>query len=388
MSSETPTGRLPAHASASTRSFGATLAGRAADTSTSLGVFERGSSPRIARTLLAIALGIYLLRITAFVTMPLAVAAFAAILVWPVQRALSRRVPHGVAFVLTSLLVLGVLGGLTVLVGWIVSDFVADLPTYQEMVGRGTRWIRRELGVAPEPPALFDGAMDAVSVLATRVGVAAVALLFTLLAVEESNAWRQRVLRLLSRRVPDARVRASAVANVFREYFALHTLVSALTGAITAALCWFFGVRDPQLWGLLAFVLNYVPNLGSAVAVVPPMLVAGLDEGLGHALLLGGALTLCQMFLGSWLEPRLQSRSFGISPLVALVAVLVWGWVWGIGGALIAVPLTVFLVTLLEASPRWEWLAELVRVGGGDHQRPRRPSISESLRTYPGTTAP
>lgn len=321
---------------------------------------ERG--PRLALSLLAVVLTVYLLRVTAFVSMPLAVAAFAAILVWPLQRALALRIPRGLAFVVTSVLVLGVLVGVSALVGWVLADFVADLPTYREMVARSTRWIRRELGAAPDSFSFFDGALDAATLVATRVGIVAVALLFTLLALEESDAWRRRILRLLGRRFDDARERASAVASVFREYFWLHTIVSAITGLATALVAWAFGVRDPQLWGLLAFVLNYVPNLGAAVAVLLPTLVLGFDEGAGPALALGACLTLVQAFFGSWLEPRLQSRSFGISPLVALVSVLVWGWVWGIGGALLAVPLTVFLVTLLETSPRWRWLAELVRV--------------------------
>lgn len=337
---------------------------------------ERG--PRLALSLLAVVLTVYLLRVTAFVSMPLAVAAFAAILVWPLQRALALRIPRGLAFVVTSVLVLGVLVGVSALVGWVLADFVADLPTYREMVARSTRWIRRELGAAPDSFSFFDGALDAATLVATRVGIVAVALLFTLLALEESDAWRRRILRLLGRRFDDARERASAVASVFREYFWLHTIVSAITGLATALVAWAFGVRDPQLWGLLAFVLNYVPNLGAAVAVLLPTLVLGFDEGVGPALALGACLTSVQAFFGSWLEPRLQSRSFGISPLVALVSVLVWGWVWGIGGALLAVPLTVFLVTLLETSPRWRWLAELVRVTSA---RDEEPASRSSLAT-------
>ncbi len=88
---------------------------------------------------------------------------------------------------------------------------------------------------------------------------------------------------------------------------------------------------------------------------------------------------MVQAFFGSWLEPRLQSRSFGISPLVALVSVLVWGRVWGIGGALLAVPLTVFLVTLLETSPRWRWLAELVRVTSARDEEPASRSSLAAL---------
>lgn len=321
---------------------------------------DRGQ--RVAFALLAIVLAVFMLRVTAFVSMPLAVAAFAAILVWPMQRALVRRLPRGVAFVITSVIVLGVLVGISALVGWVLSDFIAELPTYREMVARSTRWIRREFGVAPDSFTFVDGAVDAATLVATRVGVGAVVLLFTLLALEESDAWRRRILDLLGRRFDDAGVRASAVASVFREYFWLHTIISGITGLITALVGWAFGVRDPQLWGLLAFVLNYVPNLGAAVAVILPSLVLAFDAGAGRALALAACLAAVQAFFGSWLEPRLQSRSFGISPLIAVVSVLVWGWVWGIGGALLAVPLTVFLVTLLETSPRWEWLAELVRV--------------------------
>lgn len=337
------------------------------------------------RALILVTLVVFLLRVTAFLSMPLAIAAFAAILVWPMQRWLSERLTPALGTLLTGLLVLAVIAGCVALVGWVVSDVLSSLPTYRELAARFSRLVRRNLGVPAPEPDLAGGALDAFGEIATRAGLSVITLTFVLLALSESAGWRRRMLDVTSARFDDAAERLSAIAKVFREYFALHSVVSALTGVSTALVAWALGVRDPHLWGLLAFLLNYVPNLGSIVAVALPAVVTALEHGGGRALLVAGALGVVQGVIANWVAPRLQSRSFQISPLVALVAVFFWTWIWGVGGGLLAVPITVFLITLLEASPRWRWLAELLRESGPRRSIP--PAVDDATESLPRSAA-
>lgn len=334
------------------------------------------------RAILLVTLVVFLLRVTVFISMPLAIAAFTAILVWPMQRWLSQKLNPTFGTMLTALVVLAVIAGCFALVGWVISDFVSSMPTYRELAARVSRLMRRNLGISAPEPDLAGGALNAFGEVAARVGLGAITLTFVLLALAESKGWRRRVLAATSVRFDDASERLSAIARVFREYFALHSAVSALTGVSTALAAWALGVRDPHLWGLLAFLLNYVPNLGSIVAVALPTIVSALEHGAGRALVVAGVLGAVQAIIANWVAPRLQSRSFLISPLVALVSVFFWTWVWGIGGGLLAVPITVFLITLLESTPRWRWLAELLREDGARRTPPPEPRESSGVEPH------
>jgi predicted PurR-regulated permease PerM len=147
----------------------------------------------------------------------------------------------------------------------------------------------------------------------------------------------------------------------FQRYFVARTVVSAINGVCAGLLAWAVGLDFAFVWGLLAFVLNYVPTLGSILAVAPPVMQAVLQaEGIGLILLTAATQAALQIVLGNYIDPKIEGRMLSISPLAVLVSIVFWGWVWGIPGALLGVPLTVSLIIVCQHTERLRPLAVLL----------------------------
>lgn len=146
----------------------------------------------------------------------------------------------------------------------------------------------------------------------------------------------------------------------FARYFLVQAFSSVVTGVLTGLYCWMIGIEFPFVWGLLATVLNFIPTIGSIVAVVPPTLFALAFGGFGTAALALVGLGVIQFAMGNVVDPVLQGRAIQVSEVVVLLSVVFWGWLWGIGGAFIAVPLTIAVVLLCEEFEPTRPLAEFL----------------------------
>ena len=133
-----------------------------------------------------------------------------------------------------------------------------------------------------------------------------------------------------------------------------------MTGLIVTTMLWSLGVDFPILWGLLAFLLNYVPTIGSIIAAIPPVLLALVQLGLGPALGVAIGFVAINVIMGNAVEPRFMGRGLGLSTLVVFLSLVVWGWILGPVGMLLSVPLTMTAKIALEANPETEWIAHLL----------------------------
>ena len=143
-------------------------------------------------------------------------------------------------------------------------------------------------------------------------------------------------------------------------YLAIKTAASLATGAAAFLWLWVLGVDFPLLWGLLAFLLNFVPNIGSAIAAVPPVLLALIQFGVPRSILVAGGFLLLNFVVGNIVEPRFLGRGLGLSTLVVFLSLVFWGWLWGAVGMLLSVPLTMTLKIALESKPDTRWIAVLL----------------------------
>jgi predicted PurR-regulated permease PerM len=135
-------------------------------------------------------------------------------------------------------------------------------------------------------------------------------------------------------------------------YIAVKTFVSVLTGVFTTVVLLLFGVDYAVLWGVLAFLFNYIPYVGSIVAILLPSALALVQFGsLGWAVVILFVLNLVQSVIGYWLEPVLTGRRLDLSPLVIILALAFWGSIWGVVGMILAVPLIVSIKIILENIP-------------------------------------
>jgi predicted PurR-regulated permease PerM len=144
------------------------------------------------------------------------------------------------------------------------------------------------------------------------------------------------------------------------QYLKVKSLMSLGTGIGVGLFLTVLGIDYAVLWGLLAFLLNFVPNIGSLLAAVPPVALGLLDYGIGRAVVVAIAIIAVNMRVSNVLEPRLMGRSFGMSPWMVFVALLFWAYVLGSVGMILAIPLTVALKLGLEMSDRTKWLAALM----------------------------
>ena len=223
----------------------------------------------------------------------------------------------------------------------------------------------RDLGARRrEPAALGRAAAAGLTSLGTISAFALLIFFFTLLMLLEARAWRRKT---------EAALRASRTqrgARRGRQHRPQGPPVPFGPDARRADLgrrrglwLWLLGVDFAVLWGLLFFLLNYVPNIGSLIAGIPPTILAFMQLGLGWAMLAVAGLLAIDQVIGNYLDPRLQGRTLNISSLVVLISVILWGWIWGVVGTLLAVPMTVLIISVCERVPALQPVAILLQGG-------------------------
>jgi predicted PurR-regulated permease PerM len=148
--------------------------------------------------------------------------------------------------------------------------------------------------------------------------------------------------------------------ETIRHYMALKTAVSILTGFMIYILLIILGVDFPLLLALLAFLLNFVPNIGSFIAGVPAVLLAVIEFGVGKAVIVAIGYVAINTLVGNVIEPRVMGRGLGLSPLIIIISLIFWGWVLGPVGMLLSVPLTAALRLALDSAEETRWIAVLM----------------------------
>ena len=306
------------------------------------------------------------------IVVPLLFALFAAILVAPPLGWLRRRgwpQPLPLAVVILGLAAVGLVAA--VYVGRSTAGFLRDLPVYQERLhalrGELDTWLRGhgvELPEATEPEVLDpDRAVrlirDLIQGLSAAFSNATLILILVIFLLLEASGFPAK-LRALGGDSEAALARLQRVVADVHRYMAIKTWVSLLTGLLAWGWLLFFGVDSPLLWGLLTFLLNYIPNIGSVLAAIPPVLVALVQLGPAAAAWTALGYVLINGVIGYGIEPYWTGRGLGVSTLVVFVSLLFWGWVLGPAGMLLSVPLTMAVKIALESSPETRWIAVLL----------------------------
>jgi AI-2 transport protein TqsA len=313
------------------------------------------------------------LRAAAPILVPLVLAVFITVINFPLLQWLRRmRVPTPLAVVVVVLLTFSFLG-LVVLVGSAsLSDIRTVLPVYMDRIreleysllaGLDARGVPVPDGfyttMFSEPDRLLDLMGGVVARAAGFLSAAAIVILFTIFMLSEATGFPTKIRAAIGRTDVDLSRFGGAVRDIQR-YLAIKTIISLATGTLIAVWLTIIGVDFPVLWGMLAFMLNFVPNVGSLIAAIPAILFAILQLGPWSAALAAGGYLTVNIALGNLVEPHLMGRRFGLSTLVVVVSLVFWGWLWGPVGMLLSVPLTVVLRIALEYTDDLRWLAVLL----------------------------
>ena len=144
------------------------------------------------------------------------------------------------------------------------------------------------------------------------------------------------------------------------QYMAIKTLVSLTTGVLVGLLLFFMDIDFYMLWGMIAFLLNYVPNIGSLIAAVPAVILAMLQFGLPQAGIVAAGYVVINLVMGNIIEPKFMGKGLGLSTLIVFLSLIFWGWLLGMVGMLLAVPLTMIVKIGLETIDADNWLSILI----------------------------
>lgn len=331
-------------------------------------------TPEVRRTLIAASVIVLVFGMQAMqaILVPILLAAFVSVLaVAPMTWMERKGVPHwaAVAVVAAVLLTVGVLAFL--LVGASINQFSDQLPFYQRrldealeaLVGRieSQRFPTtvEELLETVEPGAAMRFTASLLTSLGSLFASAFLILFAVVFMLLEAPHLSAKISALAGRPGAGTVAFARFVGDLQR-YLIIKTLVSLATGLAVGLWTAFLGLDFPLIWGLLAFVLNYIPTIGSIIASVPAVLVGFIQFGFGRAALVGLGYLVINQVLGTLIEPRIVGRRVGLSTLVVLLALIFWGWVFGPIGMLLSVPLTMTLKLGLQAGERTRWVATLL----------------------------
>ncbi|MCL4110987.1 UNVERIFIED_CONTAM: hypothetical protein GTU68_053184 [Idotea baltica] len=154
--------------------------------------------------------------------------------------------------------------------------------------------------------------------------------------------------------------RLAQVVTSIRHYIVIKTWVSLGTGIFIALWLKFLGVPYAGLWGLLSFLFNFIPNIGSIIAAVPAVLIAWLELTTMPAFAAAFGFVLVNVVLGNFIEPKWMGKGLGLSPLVVFCSLVFWGWVLGPVGMLLSVPLTKTVRIALDGFDDTRFVATLL----------------------------
>lgn len=312
------------------------------------------------------------IKAAASIMIPFLLAVFTAIVSAPLMLWLTRRgVPDVLAVLLMLVLFLLAGFGLTVFLGGTVNAFYEDIPVYEQRIAMMTdsaaNWVRGYGFDVPDNliadyfnPGMVLGMVGTIFNGLGGVLANALLILFTVIFILlEAPSMPAKLKRAFGEET-NAFEHFARFSDLVQQYLAIKTLVSLGTGVTIGIALWIIGVDYAAVWALIAFLLNYIPNIGSIIAAVPAVLIALVQLGGGEAVATIMVYVVVNTLFGNVVEPRMMGRSLGLSTLVVFLSLVFWGWVLGPVGMLLSIPLTMVVKIALEVRPRTRWLATLL----------------------------
>jgi AI-2 transport protein TqsA len=303
---------------------------------------------------------------------PLFLSLFAAIVCWPSLLWLNRKgVPSGIA---VTLIISGLVVIILVLGAYVtssVNQFTRSLPVYQANLLQQTsglkEWMDAHELILPAEMELTK-MVNAGKVMRFAGGVLKglgdvfTDMFFILLTVIfllfETYALPLKIRHAFGDSNFDAD--SKKIIDSLNQYLSIKALTSLVTGLFIAIWVAVLGVDFPVLWGVIAFILNFVPNIGSIIAAIPTVLLALVQLGGNSAFLAALGYIIVNLVVGNVWEPRIMGKGLGLSTLVVFVSLTFWGWVFGPVGMLLSVPFTMIAKIIMENEQQTQWIAILL----------------------------
>ena len=330
---------------------------------------QRASFARLLFILAAAVVVLVGVRFSAPVLNPILFAVVFALLVAPVYGWLLRRLPTGVALLLTFVGLLIIIVGLFVLLSASISRFTGRLSFYtQQLNGQlaDLQGLLDRLGLsgvdlseAVNSSALVGAIGAVLSGISGFLSSLFLILMIMLFLLSEGSAMIERLRTSVAHDNPQV-ARLTVIGQNVVLQFGLRAIVNLVTAAGITLLLLLMGVDFPLLWGVLTFFLSFVPYVGLVIAVAPAVLLALAEFGLGRAIVVIVAVVVVNVLAENVLSPVLMGRGLDLSATVVFLSFIFWAWLLGGPGAFLALPLTLFVAIMLGSFPETRWLASLM----------------------------
>jgi predicted PurR-regulated permease PerM len=332
---------------------------------------ERGA--QAAAILIAVIAIVGAISIAGSVFAPIAFAAFLVAVVWPLQSRLQSRLPRLFALAIVMVIIVVVFIAFASLAAWafgrVGRAILSDPTRLQELYAQVAAWLETydiALGRLWADHVNVGWLMRAAQQITGRVNTTLtfwlVVLIYVLLGLLEVEIAGERIRAMENKTAARVLFDGSVdVAVKFRSYLLVRTLMSVTTGALVWAFAALTGLQLAGEWGVIAFVLNYIPFIGPFFATMLPTVYAlGQFSSWEWALFVFACLNVIQFVVGSYIEPRVSGNVLSVSPLVVLFAVFFWAYLWGIAGAFIGTPIMIAALTFCAQHPSSRWLSSLL----------------------------
>jgi len=327
---------------------------------------------RLLFNLACLVVVVFGLRAAAPILVPIALASFLTILSLPLLVWLTaRRTPSSLAVFLTILVNIAVLGVFVLIVSQSINEFRAALPRYIDqfqtlLIGFQAWLIERRVPVSDVVLTDLINAEYVINLvsgtlrgIAWTVSNAFLIMIIMVFMLAETAAFPNKLRAVLGSRDADLS-RFAKITYEVQQYVGIKTIVSLITGVLVGTYVWALGIDFPLFWGMMAFLFNYIPSVGSILASIPPVLLGLIQLGPGGALLVAVGYLTVNITLGNIIEPNLMGRRLGLSTLVVILSLVFWGWVWGPVGMLLSLPMTMIVKITLENTTDMRWIAILL----------------------------
>lgn len=312
------------------------------------------------------------IKAASIVIVPFLLSMFIAIMLMPLLETLvHRRVPNVLALVMVFTLMIIVFSLIGLLVGHALNDFSMHYQEYEKMletrIDNAFDWLhqigftvpRPEAEQAIDPGRIFTFLTNALKGFGELLADGIVIMFTTIFMLLEGVQFREKML-MIFRDSDDSIERFNQIIDKIKHYMALKALISVATGLLVYILLRFFGLDYPVLWAVMAFLFNFIPNIGSIIAAIPAVLLALIQLDLFAATWIAVGYVAINTIVGSIIEPKVMGKGLDLSTLVVFLSLIFWGWLLGPVGMLLSIPLTIVVKIILASDPQTHWVAVML----------------------------
>ncbi len=307
------------------------------------------------------------------IIIPILLAIFITILIWPFLTWLQEKGLNSsfaligvISFLILALALLGML------INASMQDFTANLPIYEikfrnamsDMLtlvhAQGLEFSDESITDLVDPAEIANYASGFIKGFGSALTNGFMILLLVIFMLLEVSVLPKKLQQIHA----DASFHAAEFLSNVKQYMLIKSVFSFFTGLFVYLSLLVIGLDYALLWGVLAFLLNFIPNIGSIIAAIPAVLLALIQFGFVAVVEVSLVFIVVNIVLGSILEPKYMGKGLGLSTLVVFVSLIFWGWVFGPVGMLLSIPLTIMLKLSLQLNPQTRWIA--IFLGSGD----------------------